>query len=322
MGKALVIAPDFFGYEKELIRGLMEKGYEVTYINAQQYAKEYFECWNKSPISIVARHLVPFQRERDRKRYEEIFADNYIDKFLAQINETRNYYDLIFTVNSDLVPDRFYSIVTELNPKARKVLYLWDDLAILSKKTYFRFFDDVYSYNITDCRKNGFRYMPVFVQETGVDYSRYEKEYDIAIIGSAHTERVRFAKRLYKKYKDKYKFMIYFLCEEGKKNDFFCKKEKLSYEDYMILLAKSKAVVDYPLKKQKGPTTRVYDAVMTHTKVITISKEIKYYPVYNDSILVLNERSMIIPELFIGKPYKNVFEGIVAIDDWLDVVLL
>ena len=72
MDKALVIAPEFFGYEKELIRGLKVKGYEVTHINAQQYSKEYFECWDKSLLKVAARHLVPFQRERDRKKYEEI----------------------------------------------------------------------------------------------------------------------------------------------------------------------------------------------------------------------------------------------------------
>ena len=202
------------------------------------------------------------------------------------------------------------------------MLYLWDDFAILSKTTHFTFFDDIFSYNIIDCRKHGFKYMPVFVQETGIDYSKYEKEYDIAIIGSAHEERVRFAKRLYKKYKDKYSFKIYFLWKEGKKNDFFCEKEKLSYEEYMILLAKSRVVVDFPLKKQKGPTTRVFEAKTTHTKVLTTLKKIKLYDIYDNNIIVVWKGLPLVPDWFLSNEFSNENNiGVYTINRWLKTLI-
>lgn len=318
--KALLIVPHFFGYENSIKTGLESKGYQVDLIDSEQQKTEYWNCWEKDLIHKGLRHILPGQRERDRKKADSIFGKKYLECILKQIERDENGYSLILTVKGDMIQDSFYEYLKKKNPNAKYLLYLWDDAKLLHRVDYFHYFDQVYSYNIEDCRQYKWKYLPIFTQ-ISVNNNIAEKEYDIAIIGTGHKERVKIAKKIYERYKDKYTFFIYLLKKDGMKNDFFAKDIGLSYHKYFEILRKSKAVLDIPLNGQKGPTTRVFDACITRTKVITINRSIIKYPVYGRNIQIINKHRLKIPECFVNEPYIDEGKQMLDVNEWIEKIL-
>ena len=194
--KALLIAPVFFGYEKVIYSALEERGFAVDFMDSEQLKPEYWQCWNKDFIHKVRRHVLPNQREKDRKRADIIFTEKYLECYLKEMDLDKNAYSLVIVVKGDVIQDAVYEIIRKNNPKARFILYLWDDVDPLHRKDYFHYFDKIFSYNIQDCERFGWTYLPVFIQKVcGVDLKQ-KREYDIAIIGSAHKERIKTAKKI------------------------------------------------------------------------------------------------------------------------------
>ena len=319
--KALLIAPIFFGYELTVKSGLEKRHYEVDFMDSEQLKPEYWSCWKKDFIHKVFRHTIPGQREKDRKKADAIFVTRYLDYYLNQIDQRKDAYSLVLTIKGDVIQDAFYDYLRKNNPNAKFILYLWDDVDPLHRRDFFSYFDKVYSYNVMDCNRFGWNYLPVFTQNSNYTPIRHPKEYDIAIIGTAHKERVKTVKRIYKKYKNKYSFYIYLLNKEGIKNDFYAKKKKLSYKEYMDILSRARAVLDNPAKRQTGPTTRVFDAFITKTKVLTTNKYIQNYPIYGDNIKIINERDVEIPENFIYSEYVEEDKYVPQISEWLESIL-
>ena len=318
--KALVMAPSFFGYDKAIVKGLEDRGYSVDFLDSEQLKPEYWSLWNKSFLSKAARHIIPGRRDRDRKNADKLFSQTYLQRYLDQIDSSQDAYSLVLTVKGDFIQDDLYSILKRNNPQARFILYLWDDVRLLHRKDYFSFFDDVYSYNCLDCRKYGWRFLPVFVQDYDAS-GTHEKKYDIAIIGTGHRERVRFAKRVYEKYKDKYSFFIYLFRKDKVKSNFFTEDSPMSYKDYMDILRQSKCVLEYPLKNQRGPTTRIYDSMRCGTKVITTNRYIRSYPVNQSNILVINRCNPVIPKSFVDRSASEDTALVMNNTKWLEKIM-
>lgn len=323
MKRALLIAPVFFDYEKTISSELEHRGFEVDFVNQDGMIKEYWECWNMSFFRKVMRHLIPGQRERDRIKAAGIFTDKYLDRWLNQIDTRENAYSLILTVKGDFVPDRFYEILKDNNKDAEMILYLWDDIGILNKTCYFKYFDRIISYNVDDCKKMGWKYLPIFVQKTKADLIPYsERKYDIAMIGTGHIERIRIMRRIYEKYKDRYSFYIYFVKRPEVDIDFYTHEDKLSFDEYMKILSDSRSIVDIPLGAQDGPTTRVFDALLTSTKVLTTNGKVMKYPVYGKNISVLNENNPVIREEFISEEYADEGKTALGISEWFEAIMI
>ena len=146
------------------------------------------------------------------------------------------------------------------------------------------------------------------------------KEYDIAVIGTAHPDRVELAKKIYKKYREDYNIYI-FLYHPTKKIEFFGHNTPLSFKEYIEILSKSKAVMDLPFLNQMGPTTRPFDALSTNTKVITTNKEISKYPIYSENILIIDRDNPVIDATFINSPYIKTGKKYLGVDDWVRKIL-
>ena len=198
-------------------------------------------------------------------------------------------------------------------------LYLWDDAKILRKNTHFKYFDEVMSFNMDECKKYGFKYMPMFTQHEWIGHAKQNK-YDLALIGTAHPDRIKLAKEIYEKYKEKYKMFIYFYHPDFKP-DFFGHTESLKYEEYLKILQESHAVLDLPLYKQVGLTTRPFDALLTDTKVITTNKYITEYPVYSENISVIDRENPVIDDAFMTDSYVKNDKHAISVREWLDNIL-
>lgn len=88
----------------------------------------------------------------------------------------------------------------------------------------------------------------------------------------------------------------------------------ISYEENIQNVSNTTAVVDMPLKGQRGLTLRVLEALYLHRKLITFNSDVKELPFYNDNnILVCNEDFSIDAIYgFMQKPYQDTAASIEA----------
>lgn len=309
MKKILLICPHFMDYDKQMINEL-QKDYFVKYIDNERFLKEVRNKYYKLPI-IIKGILKFFPKVREQ--FRESLLEKYDNKIEYEINNDDNIYDYIIVINGDGYSNRLYKKLFYKQKSAFKILYIWDDFSWLFKNTHVELFEKVFSFNIVDCKEKSFLYMPMFTKK--IENNEIKKIYDISIVASANKERIEVAKHLYYKYKGKYKFYIYFYSKEDN-YDFFCNDKPLSYDDYQEVLLKSKIMVDCYRGGQKGPTTRVYDSLMTKTKIITTNKLISKYPIYNENILIL-DKTYNIPKNFVFDEYLETEIKPITLDLWI-----
>ena len=87
------------------------------------------------------------------------------------------------------------------------------------------------------------------------------------------------------------------------------------------MLQESHAVLDLPLYKQVGLTTRPFDALLTDTKVITTNKYITEYPVYSENISVIDRENPVIDDAFMTDSYVKNDKHAISVREWLDNIL-
>lgn len=311
MDDLLLLMPKFMNYEQCII-GALQKEYRVTWINCDEHdtaiLSDYKNC---SKFHWGIRHLSKTIKERDQENAEK----KYLKNALNQLDLTVNKYTVVFSINGSFLSDTFYKMLKELNPKARYIYYAWDDIKNLIKQSHIKFFDEKYSYNISECKKYNFSYCPMFVQNETVGHDS-ESLYDILFIGSAHSDRQKIADELYLKYGKKYRLFIY-LYDPMHTNGQFCHDQPLSYEKYIDYMRLSKTLLDIPHSTQEGPTTRSFDALLTKTKVITVNPCIKEYPIYSENILVVDRNNIVIDDAFINKPYIETGYQALTVSEWL-----
>ena len=311
MERLLLLMPQFMGYEKSLLEKLQEE-YEVTWINCDQYdkqiLKEYKRC---GKIRWVLRNNFLKLKEHDQEKAE----NKFLEKELKQIITERDYYSVVFCINGSFLSDGFYSVLKEKNPNARFIYYAWDDVKNLIKQSHIKFFNERYAYNIQECEKYNFVYLPMFVQLEEKGHAEKD-DYDIVFIGSAHSDRQKIADDLNAKYGNKYRLFIY-LYDPNHTNGQFCYDTPLSYEQYIEYMRKAKAILDVPQSTQEGPTTRSFDALLTKTKVITVNQHMMEYPIYSDNMLIVDRNNILIDDKFIKQPYQETEYEPLTISQWL-----
>lgn len=311
MERLLLLAPSFMGYEQSLKEQLSNK-YEVTWIDCDKYDNQILdEYTNCGKWRWMLRKISTAFRGYDQERAESIF----LQKEIEIVSDTKDFYSVIFCINGSFLADGFYKVLRKNNPSARFVYYAWDDIKNLIKRSHIKFFDEKFSYNISECKKYNLLYCPMFVQNDIVGHDK-EDLYDILFIGSAHSDRQKIADELYLKYGRKYRLFIY-LYDPAHTNERFCYDQPLMYEKYIDYMRSSKAILDIPHSTQEGPTTRSFDALLTKTKVITVNPYIKEYPIYSENILIVDRNNIVIDDTFINKPYIETGYQALTISEWL-----
>lgn len=311
MDRLLLLMPRFMDYEKSLKENLNRK-YEVCWLDSDEFDREILDKFYKcNKIRWGIRHLFRKCFNYDLEKAEAFFLENELGKICLE----KNYFSVVFCINGPYLSDEFYKKVRMLNPNARYIYYAWDDVSNLIKKNHIRYFDEAYSYNIIECKKNKWNYLPVFVQESGVGHSKEDK-YDIVFIGSLNDDRRKIADDLYERYSSIYRLFIY-LYDKKNVGGRFCHNSPLTNKQYISIMRESKAILDVPQICQKGPTTRSFDALLTETKVITVNKYMKYYPVYSDNMIIVDRDNINIPDNFMAKEYVINSYHSLSIDMWI-----
>lgn len=313
MKKVLLICPHFMGYDEKIVSHLKQLNYEVYYIDSEKYLSEIRRTYKEKNILLkILLKIFPYIKHKYRENMIKTVDNIYIQEIEKVID-----YDIVLVINGDGISNEIYNNIRINNKRAIFILYIWDDIKGLFKFSHYKYFDKVFSYNIEDCSRYGFRYLSIFTEHREIEKIENRK-YDISIVATANKQRIKMAKRLYNKYKDKYNFYIYFYSPDSK-FEFFAHKEPMNFQQYMSILAESKATLEVVRHKQKGPTTRNFDALETGTKIITNNKHITKYDFCDSNIFIIN-RKCSIPFCFLNEKYNQINYNPVYINKWIQEI--
>lgn len=260
-------------------------------------------------------------RKLARKRQEEFF-----------LAHTQKQYDYIFVlVGVGLERDLFQEFLKK-QQKARKILYLWDDMRRVPNFHETReLVDEIWSSDSEDCAQHGFQFLPLFYCDP-YRYHGEEKNIDISVTGSLHTDRQRIIEKVLVDFpQEKYKWyarmvpaMRYAakLWLKGKgRFPFYVSYQTIPQQENAQILKQSKVVLDMPFASQAGLSIRTFEALAAHTKMVTTNAHIKEYDFYNpENILIIDRNHPIIDLEFINKPYqplRDELEEKYSISSWL-----
>lgn len=266
--------------------------------------------------------------------------------------ERKGYYvDLVFNCNNleNLHVEKYDAIVIlvgrnirrglleELRRKKKSetniILYLWDDVSYVHNfKENRDLYDVIYSFDPSDCREYGLRFLPLFYDDDLKNRGR--KDIDVYCAITDAGVRLDTLEKLAEKIEKNVNAII--IANVGKKKYLYrlIKKDsrciKYRYKpipkqmdfEYM---SRAKSIIDIKYPTQTGLSTRIFEAMALKNKIITTNRSAKYYDFYNpDNIQIIDENQLDVDWFFLDKEYVEIDNDIkekYCIDEWIDCLV-
>ncbi len=317
----LLVAPRFFGYEKEIENELVKRGAMVDYLTDNPFDNTF--------IKAIARHNRRLLTGAVRRYYYDA-----LDRL------SRPHYDMILVVCGHNLPTAVLTEWRSIYPKAKFVFYTWD--SIVNNPFILRnveLFDYCFSFDKADSFKYGFHFRPLFFSD---GYDSTEKDalsYDMSFIGTMHSDRYALISSIAKSLPQDVHFYnylyiqarwVYYLykCSNpsfraSKVNEF--QFDKLKQLDVQHIFSISKTILDIEHPAQTGLTIRTLETFGAKKKLVTTNKDICNYDFYSASNIYIIDRKK--PKLdldFLKHPYNDINPNLYrkySISGWLNEIL-
>lgn len=318
----LLLAPQFFGYEHEIQAELESLGAKVIYFDERP--KNDFLT-----KALIRLNLKSFINRR---------INNY---YLNILNCTREIeLDYLFMVAPETIPVVYINKLRGLHEDLKIYTYFWD--SIKNKKnalSYLGLSDKFYSFDSSDIKFDSkIEFLPLFYIK---DYESIKNEesatlYDIAFIGTAHSDRYELIKKLEKQaVENNLKLFFYFYSpsrilfyfQKFFKREFkrFSSRDvsfkSLSKQEVLDIIKKSKTVIDIHHPLQNGLTMRSIEMLGAGKKILTTNSNVLKYDFYKESNIALLDREQPILNIdFCSDDYQKIQDEIYkkySLKNWL-----
>lgn len=222
------------------------------------------------------------------------------------IYEVSKYSKIIIFATKD------YSVVRYIKKrsKANIIFWYWNPafrMGIPKKELYG--LANVWSFDPEDCKKYSLKFNTTFFFKNMV-LPNTTIEYDLLFLGINKGRRDKL-NRLNENFQN-YLLNTYFHIVPDKNEKVDVKINPIPYIDYLMLLSKSKAILDIQPIGQSGLTLRPMESIFFKKKLITDNKGILHEDFYNSqNIFVLGVDNISNIRNFISSPYKEVDPDIV-----------
>ena len=326
--RILFIAPNFFGYYKEIIKELENQNNIVDYV-----------CdfpLNSSLLKAIGRI--------NRNILKLCVKKYYKNNVLKLINQ--NQYDLIFIIVG-MTFSFFPEMINEIKEKtaAQLIMYQWDgEKNIKFIKEYHKFADKLYTFDREDLNSNSkYIFLPLFYidkyKEVGLD-TKKEYRYDVSYVGTAHPKKLYYINKMVNDSKDlfknkfiyhyipsKFKFIFHKITSEEYKNVKYkdLNNKKLSSEEIMDIFKNSKCIFDSPQEGQSGLTIRTLECIGAKRKLITTNKDNINYDFYNPKNIYVYEDGFDKDSIFFKCEYEEIDKDIYekySLKSWLKEMIM
>lgn len=281
----LFISPSFFGYESDITQALENTGAHVMFFDERP-----------SNSSLVKAAL------RIGGRLGSQIVAPYYKRILGAVTGIR--LDTFILVKGESIPRSFIQKLRELNPSARFVYYAYDAIPTDSNATrFFDLFDSLYSFDPQDVeRYPALKYKPLFYSHEYRPSSDSERHFDVAFVGTLHSDRYRFVTTLFKPFTNSYRFFYvpakwFFFVSRNITREFAgvawgdVSFDKLSREEVARVFRESRAVLDLQRTGQSGLTMRTFEVLASGAILVTGNVEIQNADFYDPTrIIVVTDR--------------------------------
>lgn len=300
------------GYTDKIVYNLsLNKEIHVTHINIPKFIY-------KNKISRVTNFFL----KKTQKNLKLTYRDEYIRN---KIDNTK--YNIILILRPDQLSDKTLKYL-----KTRTHLlktYLFDGINRYPKQLKsIKYFNEVYSFEPSDCEKFGFTHITNFIYNNDKVTSTINTKYFLFNISSYDKKRFSLLSKIALILKDKdfaYKIIVKSDKNISTNNLIEIVEDSIPLKTIKSHLEKSFCMLDLSLtNKHKGLTFRVFEAIGMHKKIITNNSDIINYDFYNSqNILIIDENKIEIPEYFIKSPYKPIPKEIYnkyTLNSWVKIV--
>lgn len=207
--------------------------------------------------------------------------------------------------------------------------FLIDGLAQLpDQKNIVSFFDQVFSFDPSDCEKEGYTFLTKFIPSE--DHKKEGRLCDFQALSiCSNDERLPILKKIALKFFEsnvQFKFVLFSKTSNKKlKLDFEIYRNKEDFQKLQDYIKRSKAIIDIQKEGVKGLSFRAFEALGNDKKFITNNPEIMNYPFYNpENIWVLDKKLLRTPISLFTEPYQTVPQDVYAqytVESWVKKVL-
>ena len=301
----LFICPLFHGYYKKMMEILISNRNSVHY-----YPTDNLQ------LSKIDRFRKKINKNFLYKRY-----DNYIKKIIYENENTK--FDKVVVVFGGLYFNKNNFIqLKKAYPNAEFIYYNWDsvDNGTSNAKEYYNLFDKYYSFDLVDCKKYGFKHLPLFYtfDKTPNNESIIYDYGALMTIGGPKAKRyVQIKNALGSEYNGKEYLVMadntQYIFNYIKHHKYFKKINKnfinfkpLPLNESVTYYDDCRAVIDVPLEGQNGLTIRTFEVLKQQKKLITVNKMIKEYEFYTpNNIFIVDDEHTKVPKEFFETPFDT-----------------
>lgn len=283
-GKALVIVPAFFGYEKDIAAEFARQGYETI-------------CFDERPSdSAIGRAALRF-----RKEFMAGMIRNYYNHRWSELDGKN--FDIVFVVKGEAIPRWFLERLRRSNPDARFVFYAWDALSNANNcLSVLDCFDQLFTFDPADAaRREDFTYLPLFYTSEFrplPEVASANRRHTLSFVGTLHTDRYAFVKKLFAGRSGTYAFFHvqarwyfaltkYLTKEHSAASWGEVSFHKLRRENVAEVFRNSAAVLDMPRRGQSGLTIRTFEVLASGAVLVTTNPEVINEPFFDSSRILV-----------------------------------
>ena len=283
--RALVVAPSFFGYEHDIAAEFERQGFETVLLD------------ERPSNTALTRAILRVRKDLVNRR-----IDKYYNKKWAKLAQTS--FAVVLVIKAEVIPRWFLENLRHQNPQARFVFYTWDAVDnVKNCLAVLDYFDDLYSFDPDDVAlRPELSYLPLFYTQDFAPLplaeSKGPRRYTLSFVGTLHTERYEFTKRLsegraatfgffYVQARWYFALVKYLTREHSKVPWRDVSFHKLSRRQVAEVFRESRAVLDMPRRGQSGLTMRTFEVLASGAILVTTNSSIMREPFYDPNHVIV-----------------------------------
>lgn len=196
----LFIAPVFFGYEKDIINVLKDRGFNVFFVQENVDSTSFlFRCLNKLSThfrkSVIRKHFITIINSFHNKNIE---------------------FEYIIGIRLDQFDEVILNYLKSAYPHSKYICYYWDSTRTMrNSKIVAKYFDKVYTFDKKDAIDNNWIFLPLFYNKQYQNCnSQITQSIDILFVASIMPKRAYLYKLLSNYCNNNgYNLYTYFYCK-------------------------------------------------------------------------------------------------------------
>lgn len=319
--RVLLVAPRFFGYEREIHSEIERRGAVVDWLPDRPF--------DTPLMTALTRH---------KPQWVLPSADRLYERLLSQMGAT--HYDKILIVNGQTLSYKMLSTLRTSFPAAKFVLYMWDSIdnrrGVVDNLPLF---DTTFSFDPLSARNYGMRQRPLFFSKGFERPPDDDFDYHLSFVGTAHTDRYAVVRRLrlsllpelrsywYLYLQAPWVYYAYRVSNQAMRQ---ARRDEFQYvplnkSALQSVFSRSLAIVDIEHPQQRGLTMRTFETMGSHKKLITTNAQVRTYDFFNDDNICVVDRAVPrVPSAFLESPFVPILPELYrrySIEGWVDEVL-